>query len=175
MQRHDLIGRLAVGVAVTSIVLVAATAAAIARPDLRERLGLAPGSYAAGQRIDVPPAVYEESPSTLLLFVRSTCSVCQRSVPYFRRLVDQAARTGIAVRLLSSSPVDRAELDFAMGLGLREEDVVGVDHQTLRLRRVPTIVLVDERGEIHYAREGAVPAGEQGDLLRRMTSLTRAR
>jgi len=175
MQRTDLIGRLAVAAAATSVVLVAATAVAIARPDLREKLGLAPGPYAAGQQIDVPASVYGGSRETLIVFARSTCSVCQRSVPYFRRIFDEAARDGIPVRLLSSAPLDPAELDFARGLGLRDEDVVPVDHKTLRLRRVPTIVLVDQRGEIHYAREGAVPAGEQGELLRRMTSLVQAR
>jgi len=175
MQRTDLIGRLAVGVAVTSVVLVAATAAAIARPDLRERLGLAPGPYAAGQQIDVPAATYHGSSETLVLFARSTCSVCQRSVPYLRKLVNEAGGRGIRVRLMSAAPVAPAELDFARALGLRDEDVVGVDHTALRLRRVPTIVLVNDRGEIDYAREGAVPAGEQGELLRRMTFLTQAR
>jgi hypothetical protein len=175
MKRTDPIGRLAVGVAVTSFVLVAATVAAIGRPDLRAKLGLATVAYAADQLIDVPAGVYDSSPNTLILFARSTCAVCQRLVPFFRRLVDGAEKSGIHVRLVSASPLNPAELAFARALGLGDDDVAPVDVKSLRLQRVPTIVLVDQRGEIHYAREGAVPAGEQGDLLRRMTSLTKAR
>lgn len=175
MKRTDLIGRLAVGVAVTSLLLVVATAVAIARPDLRAKLGLAPGGYVANQLIDVPATVYDSSPHTLILFARSTCAVCERSVPFFGRLVDEARKFGIQVRLVSASPLDPAELAFARGLGLGDDDVAPVNLKALRLQHVPTIVLVNQRGEIHYAREGAVPAGEQGDLLRRMTSLTKAR
>jgi hypothetical protein len=68
--------------------------------------------------------------------------------------------------------VVESELAFARGLGLVDGQVAPVDLRTLRLRRVPTIVLVDRHGAIHYALEGAVPASDQEDVIKRLISLT---
>ena len=175
MAQFSSLERLALGVAVASVVLVAGTAAAVARPGVRAALGLSRGAYAARQRIDIPAQAYDSASYTLVLFARSSCAACQRSSIFFKQLVAEAVADGIDVRLVSSAPVASEELAYARELGFEERQVVPLDLRALRLRLVPTIVLVDRQGEIHYAREGAVPAGEQGDLLRRMTSLTKAR
>lgn len=107
------------------------------------------------------------------MFARSTCTVCQRSVPFLAQLVRESARAGVQVRLLSNAPLTPDELAYARALGLDSTQVVVADWRTLRVKRVPTLVLVNQRGEIDYAREGSVPALEQEDLLRRLRSLTR--
>jgi len=175
MVRESLVRRFAVGVALASAMLVTATAIAVARPAIRARLGFTAAAYAAAQHVDLPSDVYDSSPYTLILFARSTCPACQRSSLLFKQLVAEANTVGVASRLVSGVPVAAEEMAYARGLGLTQEEVVGVDLQKLRVRLVPTIVLVDRRGEIHYAWEGAVPVGQQADLLRRMTSLSRAR
>src|SRR5262249_17486280 len=103
----------------------------------------------------------------------STCAACQSSRWFLATLVSEAAESGVAVRLLSDAPAGEGELAFAGALGLDPAAVVPVNLRTLRVRRVPTIVLVDQNGEIHYAREGAMPGADQQDLLRSLTSLTR--
>jgi hypothetical protein len=77
------------------------------------------------------------------------------------------------VRLVTAGPAAPQEIEFARGLGLEAGQVTAVDLSTLRVRTVPSFVLVDDKGGIHYAREGAVPASQQEDVLRTMTSLTR--
>ena len=160
--------------AVASLVLVTVTAIVLAMPDLRDALGLGPRpAYATRSRIDVPPAVYRTSSYTVVLFARSTCAVCRSSVTFLTKLVREAAAAGVAVRLLSSAPVAPDELAFAQGIGLGPAEVVAVDMRTIRVARVPTIVLVDREGEIRYAREGAIPAAEQDGLLSTLSSLAR--
>lgn len=169
-----LLTRLTVAAAVASLVLVAVTAIVLARPDLRDAVGLGPASaYAVRGRIDAPPEVYRTSPYTLVVFARSTCAVCRSAVPFLTTLVREAAADGVAVRLVSSAPVAPDERAFAETWGLDPAAIVGVDLRSMRVRHVPTIVLVDREGEIHYAREGAIPAAAQDELLRRLSSLTR--
>jgi thiol-disulfide isomerase/thioredoxin len=176
-ERHlrlGLFGRLTVSAAVASLALVAVTAIVLARPGWRDAVGLGPRpAYATRSRIDVPPEVYRSSPFTIVLFARSTCAVCRSSVPFLTRLVQEAAASGVAVRLVSSAPVAPAEVAFAQALGLGATQLVGVDVRALRVKQVPTVVLVDRSGDIRYAREGAVPAVDQDELLRTLSSLTR--
>jgi hypothetical protein len=173
MRRGERFAQLAIALAVAGVAVVGATAALVARPDLRDRLGLTPGTYAVKQVVDVPPDIYDSSSYTLLIFARSTCEVCQRSSGFLRRLAGESASAGMGVRLISSTPLAESELVFARVLGLADGQVAPVDLKTLRLRRVPTIVLADRQGAIHYAREGAVPASEQEDVIKRLISLTR--
>lgn len=162
-----------IALTVAAVAIVCATAALVARPDLRARLGLASEPYAVNQVVDVPVAIYDSSSYTLMIFARSTCEVCQRSSAFLRRLAGESAGAGADVRLITSAPVAEGELAFARTLGLPDGQVAPVDLKTLRLRRVPTIVLVDRRGAIHYAREGAVPASDQEDVIKTVISLTR--
>jgi hypothetical protein len=172
--RIGLLGRLTVAAAVASLVLVAVTAIVLARPDLRDAMGLGPApAYAAHSRIDVPPEVYRTSPYTLVVFARSTCAVCRSSVPFLATLVRKAAASGVAVRLMSSAPVAPDERAFAETWGLDPAAIIGVDLRSMRVKHVPTVVLVDREGEIHFAREGAIPAAAQDELLNRLSSLTR--
>ncbi|HKV99538.1 MAG TPA: hypothetical protein VJN96_06935 [Vicinamibacterales bacterium] len=169
-----LFGRLTMAAAVASLVLVAVTAIVLVRPDLRDALGLGPPhAYPVDSHIDVPPEVYRASPYTLVVFARSTCAVCRSSVPFLTTLAREAAASGVAVRLLSSAPVAPDERAFAGTWGLDPAAIVGVDLRSMRVKQVPTIVLVDREGEIHYAREGAIPAAAQDELLHRLSSLTR--
>jgi thioredoxin-related protein len=172
MPRGERLARVAIALAVAAVAIVGATAILIARPDLRARFGLAREAYAVDQVVDVPHAIYDSSSYTLLIFARSTCEVCQRSAGFLRRLAGETAVAGGTVRLVSSTPVVESELAFARGLGLVDGQVAPVDLRTLRLRRVPTIVLVDRHGAIHYALEGAVPASDQEDVIKRLISLT---
>lgn len=167
------LARVAIALAVAGLAVVSATAALVARPDLRARLGLASGAYAVDQVVDLPRSIYDSSSYTLLIFARSTCEVCQRSAGFLSRLASQTASAGGAVRLVSSAPVAEGELAFARALGLADGQVAPVDLKTLRVRRVPTIVLVDRQGAIHYAREGAVAASDQEDVIKTLISLTR--
>ena len=174
MAFTNLIGRVATAVAVASLALVAVTAVAVARPDVRDAIGVGPTpAYARHGHIDVPAAVYSSSPYTLVLFARSTCPVCRQSVPLLGRLIQESRAAGVQVRLLSVAPVADDELTYAQAIGLDASQVVGANLKALRVKRVPTVVLVDRQGEIHYAREGAAPTAELEDFLRQLTPLTR--
>jgi hypothetical protein len=173
MPAGERLARGAIALAAAAVAVVGVTATLVARPDLRARMGLAPEAYAVNQVVDVPHAIYDSSSYTLLIFARSTCEVCQRSSGFLRRLAAEASTAGVNVRLVSSTPVVGSELAFARVLGLGDAQVAPVDLKTVRLRRVPTIVLVDRSGEIHYARESAVPPSEQEDVIKTLVSLTR--
>lgn len=174
MPSREFVGRVAIAAAIASLVLVTVTVVAVLRPDLRDALQLGPKpAYIAHARIDVPASVYESAPFTLVVFARNTCAVCRSAAPFLARAVTEAARSGVAVRLLSGAAAQEDELVYARLLGLDDSALLPVDFKTIRVRRVPTVVLVDRTGEIHYAREGAMPAADQADFLRRLASLTR--
>lgn len=179
MATERLIGKLAAAVTIGCVAVVAITVAALAMPSLRARLGIAPGrsaSYSAGQRIDVPASLYDSSPLTLFVFARSSCGACQRAKPVFadiaRRLPNPSS---VRVVLVTTSTRQEDEVAYARDLGLDQSHITTLNGAGLRLQVVPTLVLVDRLGEIHYASEGVPTAAQEDDLLRAVASLATPR
>jgi hypothetical protein len=170
-----LIGRLATAVTIGCVAVVAITLGALALPSVRAKLGFPaarPVSYPIGDRIDVPASLYESAGQTLFVFARSSCTACQRSKPALTEIVAQIRRTPAARILVVTSDMHRAsEVAYANDLGLDDAQVIGLNLDGLRLRVVPTLVLVDQRGRIHYTSEGMISPGQEEELLRAVTSL----
>jgi hypothetical protein len=127
-------------------------------PAIRERLGWAESersAYAPGDSIDVPSSLYGGR-QTLLVFASGTCGACRRSASVFAALA--ADLRGSKTRFLLVTPnvrhVDQQAL--ANAIGLQGDEISDLDLSTLRLKNVPTVVLVDGAGRVLYSREGLV-------------------
>jgi hypothetical protein len=59
-----------------------------------------------------------------------------------------------------------AEQQFARDIGLDERQVVPLDLTTLRVRGVPTVLLVDTAGKILAVTEGAPKPSDASTFLR---------
>jgi thiol-disulfide isomerase/thioredoxin len=168
-----------VAVAVVCATALTVTAVAIAMPSVRASLGFVPPppapSYAAGQRSDFPANLFEQAPHTLAIFFRSDCGACARMKPFLARLA--ARDDGAAVRVVAVTGTgNRADsLAFAKQIGLGESRLMMIDIGTLRLKRVPTVVLMDRSGVIQVALEGIPSSQEEEKLLRMVTSLSQSR
>jgi thiol-disulfide isomerase/thioredoxin len=175
MKKGDWVGRIAFALSIGSAALVLLTVGALAMPAARARLGLAPvrtSGYPVGGRIDVPPSVYDASPYTVVLFARSTCVFCQRARPLFAKLAADVAEDPSVRMVMVSSPSGRTgDLEYARSVGLDESRIVVLDPRSLRLKTVPTLVLVDRQGQVRYSHEGMPTAADLEELLRTTTVL----
>lgn len=179
MSSDDFVRRLAGGLIISCAAVFIATVGALAMPGVRAKLGFAsatPVSYEVGSRIDLPALVYESSPYTVVLFARSSCGVCQAAKPLFGRLVaDLKSASTTRVVLVVGTTSRHDEEKYAKELGLSETQLLRLDLKSLRLRRVPTVVALDERGIVLFSREGAPLPTEQEQFLQTVMSLIPAR
>src|SRR5262249_8929964 len=108
---------------------------------------------------------------TLLLFARSGCPTSQRVKPLLTALVaDVADRDGGSVVMVTATANQSDEVRFASELGLGRDHVISIPPGSVKARRVPTIVLVNERGTVLYTQEGA-PRGPDSDVSAAIMSL----
>lgn len=160
-------------------VLIAGTGALLVSPSLRTRFGFSTpvaAAYTVGDRIDVPVDLYDSSPATVLIFARSTCGACQRAKLQFAAVVARLrAVAPVTLGLVTTGARTSDEWAYAQAIGLRETELKTISLEHLRLRVVPTIVVVDRAGVIRYAFEGAPSTAQQDDLLRTAAELVRPR
>lgn len=137
-------------------------AARVVEPGERVPAHLSVRALATGDTMAVVAGV-----PTLLLFYRSDCPACERAAPGWRRLVE---RGGGRLRTLAAGLEEeeaalawvRAELPRALGV----KPVGGADFlRRLRVRRVPTTVLVGADGRLLHRRSAVPTAAEVRRLL----------
>jgi thioredoxin-related protein len=151
--------RIALTVIVASVVALGMTAIVGVTPSLAQRFGWSTGTsgdYAAGELIDLPRAVYEKSDRTVLLFASSTCGACARSKATVRMVVSDLRAAATGFMLLTPTAMRSDQEAFAEGLDLRADEHLAVDFKALRLKSVPTVVVVDRSGRVLYAKEGLI-------------------
>lgn len=170
--------RAATTVSIACVTVVAVSALVMAVPALRQRWGytFAVPVYAVGDRIDLPATIYGASPLTLLIFSRAGCGACQTAksalTSLIARLQEQAS---VGTVMLVRDGSESAEREYLREIGLDDSRLVTVNFASLRVARVPTLVLVDRRGEVRYTLEGVPTAGEQDALIRIAASADRGR
>lgn len=124
--------------------------------------GKAADAYKIGERVDLPPAQIVPAKFTVIVFARSTCGACQASKPTLAKVVDLAKdRPHVAVELLAVAGLAQSELLLADTLGIPRTNVRAYDKiESIKLKVVPTVMVVNEAGTILYAYQGAPPLEE---------------
>jgi thioredoxin-related protein len=158
-----IINRAVIILSIGFALVLGATAVAVAWPRLTHAFGRAPATpapaYRTGQTIDVPADWYQASPHTLVLFARSSCSACQEAQPFLKGLV--AGLGGHAAVVLASTGQEREEeLRYGRAIGI-EDALNKIAPAGLKVQATPTLVLINQRGEILGAWEGVGPPDRQ--------------
>ncbi len=163
-------------VVVVSVVVLAGTAALVVSPTLRDWVGVGPSvvrlPYQTGDLVDVPPAVYQSSARTLLLFARRDCAACQRSELFHQSAIAAAATVGTGVALMSPTTDPASEAPYAARLGVAPEQVHVIAPGSIKLRTVPTLMLVDAAGRIQDVWFGVVDPATEAVILNALADRT---
>ena len=165
-QADRLIKQLSILASVALTATLAVSFLVVAWPRVTHALGIKPkppaAAYAVGGRVDVPAGWYNERPHTLILFARASCGACDKAQPFLAQLDEFFERR--APLVAAGGPETRNEdSDFARSLGVRESDIKTAP-AGLRVRATPTLLLVNQRGQILAAWEGVGPPEKQAEI-----------
>jgi len=162
---------------IAAVTLMAGTVAVLATtvltgfaPALRAKFGwskaTSPAAYAVGQSFDVPAIVYSTTDRTLVVFASGTCSACLKSAQALSGLFTDFRDSPTRVVLVTPATMAADQEAFVQGLGVPASQHLTMNTSGLRLKVVPTTVLVDRLGTVLYAREGLIDdAGRQAIRL----------
>lgn len=157
------------------VLILLVTAMMVAWPRVTSALGMrrtpAP-AYRAGQTIDTPADWYSSSEHTLVVFARASCGACQTARPFLKQLVaDLGSKSAVVLGTTGKEP--KEELGYGQSLGLADASVK-VAPAGLRVRATPTLVLVDQHGQVLAAWEGVGPEKQQQQIKQSLALLVNA-
>jgi hypothetical protein len=153
---------------VVSAMVIASGSAWLFVPEVRAFVAeMRHPGYPVGSHLDVrlPPRGVPGDVS-LVLFLRSTCGVCLTSEPGLQALVAaaRASRRGIAVVGFDH---DQGIRGYAARLGVTGGDVIVLARDrfaSLRLKAVPTVLLVDEKNVVRAEHVGLLTTERVAEL-----------
>lgn len=80
-------------------------------------------------------------------------------------IADIELRPDVQAYFVAGNALVENERLFAAEIGVAASHLIQVSHRELRLRLVPTLVLVDQDGRILLSREGIVTESDRNDVI----------
>lgn len=126
--------------------------------------------FQVGQVLDLPvEALSAESGTSLLLAVAPDCGYCQRSMPFYRRIVDERDALELPSRIVAivgaESHVEQERLAFS-DEGIQIDAILSTDFQEMGILGTPVLLAVDFNGEVQGAWMGHLEPDQEQEVLR---------
>jgi hypothetical protein len=151
-----------------TLAVLMATAMMGFAPAVRARLGWAPverPAYSVGDEIDLPARFRDRAERTLVVFGSGTCGASIRSTPALTKLAKDVRGSSTAFLLVTPDTMKSDQKTLEIALGLTATEHVALDLSALKVRSVPTVVLVDRSGRVLFTREGYIDDAGHDILL----------
>jgi hypothetical protein len=172
-----------------ALLVVCLLMAANASLQLLDRLGarqppIQPAQRAAPQPSyqpgDTVPAVnghsYASAKGTFLLIVRSTCTFCTRSMPFYRRLAEAAReRDRFAKLIVLSAEPKEIVAEYFKTHGVAIDSIGQVPDNYLRVAGTPTLILVDSGGRVQKVWLGLLASQQEATVLAALEKMSEER
>ncbi len=104
----------------------------------------------------------------LVVALAPDCHFCEESMPFYKRLVEERNRKGSKVKVIAAVGLEEAKAEEQKKLdsaGVSPDALVVLPFDDIKLRGTPTIVLVDNQGEVHNVWIGKQPASGEEEIL----------
>jgi hypothetical protein len=115
---------------------------------------------AVGERLNVPQVNWEQNQKSLVFFLMKDCLHCQASAPFYRLLVEEAAKRDVKLLAILPNPVAEGEA-YLKSLELPIEDVQTASLSSYKIPGTPTVLFVDSQGTVRSAWFGSALGREK--------------
>jgi len=126
-----------------------------------------PPPYLPGEAMTPMAGVdYHAADRTVLIFIRSTCNFCIRSVPFYQRLVTVRNQRGVSTQIIGAALTsDKGAEGFPAARGWSPDRMIRFDLGQVKVKGVPTILVVDRQGKVQETWFGQLSEQQQGELM----------
>lgn len=116
-------------------------------------------------KLDLPEVSWQKNGQTLVLALSTSCPYCTESAAFYRRLKQESSEA----HLLAVFPQAASEGEaYLKKLAVPVDEVRQASFGQLNVRGTPTLLLVDDGGEVKDTWVGKLPSNQEGQVLARL-------
>jgi hypothetical protein len=129
-------------------------------------------AYRTGDAVPTVTGVdYRQADKTLLIVVSSSCRFCTESMPFYRKLADEAKARGSRVQLAVAGTEDvQTVKTYLTKYSLGIDRVVQLEPGTIKYGGTPTLLLIDKGGKVRGLWEGRIAEAREQEVISAITS-----
>lgn len=108
------------------------------------------------------------SSRALVVALSPTCHYCNESFPFYKKLIDERNQKGSGVKVIAVVPAEEAKPEEAKKFaenGVQPDDLVHANFAAIKVPGTPTILLVDNKGEVLDVWVGKLDEEREKDVL----------
>lgn len=129
----------------------------------------APPQVEKGERLEaLQAALPAGADRTLVLALAPQCGYCTQSMPFYKRVLEERNKKGSNVKVVAAvgSPEARtAEQQALTGAGVQVDNLVELDFSSIKVPGTPTVLLVDNQGEVLDVWVGKLTERQEKQVL----------
>ena len=120
-------------------------------------------------QIVLPNVNWTDRPKTLVLALQASCGYCNRSAPFYQRLLASIGdkNTRVIAVLPGELSQNRVHLD---NLGLKNLELRSASLESLQVEGTPTLLLVNDKGEVTDFWVGKLSPDKESEVISKLTS-----
>lgn len=118
-----------------------------------------------GRKFSLPEVDWKKNRRTLVLAISSTCHYCSESTPFYQRLSKELGDTRLVV--VMPQPVEEGQ-KYISKAGIAVEDVRQAQFTEIGVKGTPTLILVDDAGNIIKSWIGKLAESQEADVLNQL-------
>jgi hypothetical protein len=124
-------------------------------------------NIAVGTKVSLPGVEWDKNGKTLVLALAKGCRFCTESAPFYQRLAQTAAAKGVKLIAVLPQPTTEGH-EYLNALAVPITDVRQASLSSLSLSGTPTLILVNDKGEVTAFWVGKLPSDKESDVLARL-------
>ena|SRR5437868_735391 len=111
---------------------------------------------------------WKSNGQTLLIFLQKGCHFCQESAPFYQRVIRETdGRPNLHLIAILPQSVDESR-EYLNKLGIKIVDLRQASLDQFGIGGTPTLVLVDDKGEVTASWVGKLADNDQAEVLKRL-------
>jgi thioredoxin-related protein len=123
-----------------------------------------PPEIIKGMKISLADMDWQANQKTLLLVLQKGCHFCSESMPFYKTLVEKSKEKGI--KLVAVLPNSREEgSQYLRENGVEIQEVRQVQLNTINVKGTPTLILVNNNGEVDESWIGKLPSDKENEVI----------
>ena len=126
-----------------------------------------------GARMNLPDVNWSRQPKTLILALQTGCHFCDESVPFYKRIAENAKAENVKVIAAFPTGVEDSTAHLK-ALGLTNVEVRQLPLESLQTSGTPTLILTDDKGEITNYWLGKLTPDKEAQVLEQITERRRS-
>lgn len=122
-----------------------------------------------GSKMNLQDVNFSSQPKTLILALQTGCHFCNESAPFYRRIVETVKDRNIKLIAAFPTEVEKSTAHLKE-LGLEKLEVKSSPLNTMQVSGTPTLILLNDKGEITDFWVGKLPADKEAEVITKLIS-----